>query len=110
MHRLDLLPSGALRPGRCQPATGGLPPEGGAVDPVAQPVPVGVVCVRIRAEGLLAGKAPTPALLAEAGAAAAGMATALVLTGRDSREDVGGAPHAPDLIFASLEELALTLA
>ena len=45
-----------------------------------------------------------------AGAAAAGMATALVLTGRDSREDVGGAPHAPDLVFASLEELALTLA
>jgi len=45
-----------------------------------------------------------------AGAAAAGMATALVLTGRDSREDVGGAPHAPDLIFESLEELALTLA
>jgi 4-nitrophenyl phosphatase len=45
-----------------------------------------------------------------AGAAAAGMATALVLTGRDSREDVGRAPQAPDLIFASLEELALTLA
>ena len=45
-----------------------------------------------------------------AGAAAAGIATALVLTGRDSRDDVGGAPHPPDMIFESLDELARKLA
>jgi HAD superfamily hydrolase (TIGR01450 family) len=41
-----------------------------------------------------------------AGAAAAGMTTALLLTGRDGREDVAAAPVAPDLVFDDLAALA----
>lgn len=45
-----------------------------------------------------------------AGAARAGMETALILTGRDSRDDIDGAPHRPDLVFESLAGLAQELA
>lgn len=41
-----------------------------------------------------------------AGAAAAGMTTAFLLTGRDGREDIGAAPTAPDLVFDDLAALA----
>lgn len=41
-----------------------------------------------------------------AGAAGAGLRTAFVLTGRDSREDLAGAPVAPDFVFDDLAALA----
>lgn len=44
-----------------------------------------------------------------AGAAGAGMATALILTGRDSRTDIDTAPHPPDHIFNDLSTLAAEL-
>jgi glycerol 3-phosphatase-2 len=45
-----------------------------------------------------------------AGAAEAGMATALILTGRDSEVDITTAPHRPDHVFADLAALADALA
>ena len=44
------------------------------------------------------------------GAARAGMATALVLTGRDGRDDVQGAPAQPHHVFEDLRSLAAELA
>lgn len=44
-----------------------------------------------------------------AGAAAAGMTTAFVLTGRDARADLENAPAAPDLVFDDLAALAEAL-
>jgi glycerol 3-phosphatase-2 len=44
-----------------------------------------------------------------AGAARAGMATALILTGRDSHTDIDTAPHPPDHIFKDLSALAAEL-
>lgn len=41
-----------------------------------------------------------------AGAARAGMATALILTGRDGREDIASAEHRPDHVFDDLAALA----
>lgn len=62
---------------------------------------------------LLGGGAPERTLMAGdslhsdiAGAAAAGLATALILTGRDSRADIPAAPVAPDLVFDDLAALA----
>jgi 4-nitrophenyl phosphatase len=45
-----------------------------------------------------------------AGAAAAGMKTALVLTGRDGRADLAASPAQPDLVFADLAALARAFA
>ncbi len=44
-----------------------------------------------------------------AGAARAGMATALILTGKDAREGIAAAAVAPDHVFSDLAELALQL-
>jgi ribonucleotide monophosphatase NagD (HAD superfamily) len=45
-----------------------------------------------------------------AGAVRAGLATALILTGRDSRADLESAPAQPDLIYEDLAALAADLA
>lgn len=44
-----------------------------------------------------------------AGAAGAGMATALILTGRNDRDDLAGAATAPDFVFDDLAALAAEL-
>jgi HAD superfamily hydrolase (TIGR01450 family) len=44
-----------------------------------------------------------------AGAARAGLATALILTGRDAREDIASAPVKPELVFPDLAALAAAL-
>jgi glycerol 3-phosphatase-2 len=45
-----------------------------------------------------------------AGATRAGMGTALILTGRDSRADIASAPHPPDHVFENLAALASEIA
>lgn len=45
-----------------------------------------------------------------AGAAAAGLTTAFVLSGRDGREDIASAPVAPDLVFDDFAALAKAFA
>jgi HAD superfamily hydrolase (TIGR01450 family) len=45
-----------------------------------------------------------------AGAAGVGMRTALILTGRDGREDIAAAPIAPDHVFEDLAALTAALA
>ncbi len=45
-----------------------------------------------------------------AGAARAGIDTALILTGRDGRDEIASAPHRPDHVFADLAALADAIA